>query len=182
MDGISFASSVAGLVLAAGKVIGFLSSMVNAPSTARGVLAEAQALQAIFRQLVGFTSAPNQQSGARLSRIQLHDLILILTGCVRTFSELDEELKGLGGADYQGADSVALTKWERAKWAAKDGGIAKILRHLQMHKVSLGLMLSIYSWSVQHLTFSPFLHLPELRYPVQIANEYVQRLSTASAT
>ena len=155
MDGISVASSVAGLVLAAGEVIDFLSSVVDAPSTARDVLAKAQALQAIFRQLVGFISAPSQQSSARMARIQLHDLILTLTGCVRTFSELDVELKGLGAVDYQGADSVALAMWEREKWAIKEGALAKILRYLQMYKGSLGLMLSIYSWSVHHLAFSP---------------------------
>ena len=141
MDGISFASAITGLLQAGEKVIGFLCAMADAPSTARDVLTEVHALQAIFRQLHVLTSAPNRQSAARGSRIQLHDLVVTLTGCVKTFSELDVKLKELGA----GTDGAALTTFERAKWAVKDGDIAKILRNLQMHKASLGLMLSIYS-------------------------------------
>ena len=149
MDGLSIASSVTGLLQAGERVIGLLCTMVDAPSTARDVLAEVHALQAIFRQLDGFISAPNQQSTARKSRIQLHDLVVTLIDCVNTFSELDVELKELGATD-RGTDGVTLTTWERAKWAVKDKDIAKILKRLQMHKASLGLMLSIYSWFVNH--------------------------------
>ena len=155
MDFLSVASSVAGLLLAAGKVIGFLCTMVDAPSTARDVLAEVQALQAIFRQLDSFISAPNQQSAARKSRIQLHDLVVTLTDCVTTFSELEVELKKLGAAD---------STWEKTKWAVKDKDIAKILRRLQMHKASLGLMLSIYSWFVYHPAFFRHLHSRIVRF------------------
>ena len=128
--------------------------MVDAPSTARDVLAEVQALQAIFRKLEGFISAPNEQSAARKSRIQLHDLVLTLTDCVTTFSELEVELGELGA----GTNGVTLTTWERTRWAVKDKDIARILRHLQMQKASLGLMLSIYSWFVDHLAFSHRVH------------------------
>ena len=99
MEGISVASSITGLLHGAGKVIDFLCAMVDAPSTARDVLAEVKALQAIFRQLDGFISAPSQQSTARKSRIQLHGLVVTLTDCVATFSELEFELKKLGAAD-----------------------------------------------------------------------------------
>ena len=162
MDGISVASSVTGLLQAGERVIGFLSAMADAPSTARDVLAEVHALQAIFRQLDGFISAPSQQSTARKSRIQLHDLVLTLTDCVKTFSELDLELRRLGAADSRIADVIALTTWERTKWAMKENNIAKILRHLQMHKASLGLMFSIYSRFVcpfHHPAFFRHVHL-----------------------
>ena len=171
MDVISVASSVTGLLLAAGKVIGFLCTMVDAPSTARDVLAEVHALQAVFRQLDGFISAPNQQSTAQKSRIQLHDFVVTLADCVSTFSKLDVQLKELGAADSQGTDPVTLTTREKARWAMKDKDIAGILRQLQMHKASLGLMLSIYSWFVCRLG---------LPASTQSLTKYVQRVSTTS--
>ena len=162
MDGLSVSSSVTGLLLAGERVISFLSAMADAPSTARDVLAEVHALQAIFRQLDNFISTPDQQSTSRKSRIQLHDLTLTLTDCVKTFSELDLELRLLGAAGSRSTDGIALTTWERTKWAMKENGIAKILRHLQVHKASLGLMFSIYSRFVcpsQPPTFFRHVHL-----------------------
>ena len=149
MDALSVTSAVTGLLQATGKVIGFLGTMVDAPSTTRDILAEVQALQAIFRKLHVFISAPNEQSATRGSRIQLHDLVVTLTDCVTTFSELEVDLKELGA----GANGVTLTTWERTKWAVEDKDISRILRHLQMHKASLGLMLSIYLWCVDHPAF-----------------------------
>ena len=148
MDALSVAASVAGLLQASDRVICLLSGMVDAPSTVRDVLTEVHALKAILRRLNGFVLAPSQQSTARKSRIQLCDLVITLTDCVNTFSELDVELGGLGVA---GTGGVTLTAWERVK----DKDIAKILKHLQMHKASLGLMLSIYSWFVYHFAFFP---------------------------
>lgn len=145
MDGLSVSSSVTGLLLAGERVIGFLSAMADAPSTARDVLAEVHALQAIFRQLDDFISSLDQQSTTRKSRIQLHDLVVTLTDCVETFSELDLELRRLGATGSRSTDGIALTAWERTKWAMKGNNIAKILRHLQMQKASLGLMYSICS-------------------------------------
>lgn len=149
MGGLSVSASVTGLLQASDRVICLLSGMVDAPSIVRDVLTEVYALNAILRRLDGFMLAPNQQSTARKSRIQLCDLVVTLTDCVNTFSELDMELGGLGGA---GTGRVTLTKWERVK----DEDITKILRHLQMHKVSFGLMLSIYSWFVYQFAFFPY--------------------------
>ena len=146
MDGISVASAVTGLLQAGEKVIGFLYAMADAPSTARDVLTEVRALQAIFHQLHVFTSASNRQSASQGSRIQLRDLAVTLTGCIRTFSELDVKLRELGtGTDGHGA---ALTTFEKARWAMGHRDIVRVLRNLQMHKTSLGLMVSIYSWFV----------------------------------
>ena len=90
---------------------GYQLPLYDGRCLARVVLAEVKALQAIFRQLDGFISAPDKQSTARKSRIQLHDLVVTLTDCVTTFSELEFELKKLGAAD---------STRERAKWAVKD--------------------------------------------------------------
>jgi len=145
MDGISVATSVMGLLQVGAKVIGFLSSVADAPSTARNVLAEVQALHAIFRQLDDFIVDFTQQSMTRKSRIYVEDLVCTLTGCVCTFSELDKELESLKTDDSDGSQ---FTAWNSMKWATKDQGLATILRNLQMHKTSLSLMLSVYTWYV----------------------------------
>ncbi|KAI5850901.1 hypothetical protein BZA05DRAFT_453445, partial [Tricharina praecox] len=75
MDPLSVAASVAGLLQAGAKVIGFLSTAIDAPSTVRNVLAEVQALHGIFRQLDDFIVNFAQQSMTRKSRIAIDDLM-----------------------------------------------------------------------------------------------------------
>ena len=142
MDGLPIASSVTGLLQASERVTGLLSPEADAHGTSRDVLTAVRALQAIFRRLDGVITPPNQQTTAQKSRIQLCDLVIALTDCVNTFSDLEAKLKELGA----GTNGVTLTAWERVG----DGGVAAILRHLQVHEASLGLMLSIYSWFVYH--------------------------------
>lgn len=142
MDGLPIASSVTGLLQAGKRVTGLLSPKADAPGTSRDVLSAVRALQPIFRRLDGVITTPNQQTAAQMSRIQLCDLVIALTDCVNTFSDLDVELKELGAE----TNGVTLAAWERLK----DKDIARILRHLEMNKASLGLMLSIYSWFVYH--------------------------------
>ena len=65
------------------------------------------------------------------------------------FSELDGALESLGAQDV----GQNFTVWDKTKWAATEGRIQKILWNLQMNKISLQSMLSIYSWFVTHLIF-----------------------------
>ena len=151
MDALSVTASVAGLLQVAAKVISVLSSAVDASATARNVLAEVESLLGIFRQLDDFVVNFADQSMARKSRIYVDDLVVALTGCVCTFSELDRELEGLRMDDgAHGALKNRFGAWRSVKWAVKDQDIAKILRNLQMHKTSLNLLLSIYTWLVLH--------------------------------
>ena len=133
------------------KVIRFVANMADAPQTARNVLREVQTLHTIFRQLQRLTSDRGERSISREERICLDDLVATLTGCVCVFSELDGALESLGVQD----DNVGqnFTVWNRTKWAATEESIQKILVNLQMNKISLQSMLSIYSWFVIPISY-----------------------------
>ncbi|KAI5845937.1 hypothetical protein BZA05DRAFT_142611 [Tricharina praecox] len=105
MDPLSVTASVAGLLQAAAKVIGFLSSAADAPSTVRNVLTEVQALNGIFHQLSDFINHFDEQSMAQKSKISVEHLVITLTGCVCTFSELDAELENLKTDEVTGPKS-----------------------------------------------------------------------------
>ena len=156
MEGLSVAASIAGLLQVGAKVISFLSTAADAPTTARNVLSEIRALHVIFRQLQNFITHFTEQSMSRKSRIYVDDLVITLTGCVCTFSELDKELECLRteGDEAGNRDDPQFSTWDRVKWAAKEQSLLRMLENLQMHKNSLTLLLSIYTWCVTVPVFS----------------------------
>jgi hypothetical protein len=142
MDGLSVASSVAGLLQVGAKVVGFLCTMSDAPSLARHVLDQTTSLVTIFEQLDDFIAdAERPGKGSRKAMIYVNQIVTTLTGCVCAFSELEECLESVKTTQRRG-----LTLWDRAKWAAKEGDFRRILGNLEQHKSSLGLMLMIYNW------------------------------------
>ena len=152
MEPIPLAASIFGLIDAGKNAIRFIASMADAPQPAQNVLREVQTLQTIFRRLQKLISDRDQQCMSRREKICLDDLVATLTGCVCVFSELDVALERLGALDglIVGRNS---TVWDKTKWAATEESIQKILVNLQMNKISLQSMLSIYSWFVTHLIF-----------------------------
>ena len=146
MEPISVAASVWGVLEAAERIIGFFSSIADAPNTAANVLTECRA---IFNQVNDFISDQDQQNITQKARISLNDLVATLTGCVTAFSELYMVLESLGttlnGSDYR---DYQFTFVDKIRWRLKEKSIEKILRNMQMHKTSLNLMISIYSRSV----------------------------------
>lgn len=133
-DGISLAASVGGLLQISAKVIGFLSTMADAPMLARNVHIQAVALRAIFHQLQEFIDG-SANFGPERGNIAVDDLRITLTGCVLAFNELEKELDGV----KTGGSSL----WDRAKWAQKDATIQRILDDLERIKTSLGIMVAM---------------------------------------
>ena len=181
MEPISYAASICGLIEAGKKVIQFISSMADAPQSAKHILREVQTLQVIFRQLQDLLSDQRQQNMSRRERICLDDLVATLTGCVCVFSELDGELESLRIQD--GTVGQTLTLWDKTKWAIKEESVRKILRNLQMNKGSLQWMLSIYLWFVTHISylvlFSCVIFSPsQFSRWFKLLMRYVQRDST----
>ncbi|KAF8541759.1 hypothetical protein BDD12DRAFT_979420 [Trichophaea hybrida] len=140
MDGLSVAASIAGLVQIASTVVNFISGMADASTTARSVLAEAQALQPIFHHLQDFILDFAEESDDQRSMIYVDDLIAILTGCVCTFTELERILDSLTANDHSGS---VVSPRARIKLAFKDKDLNRIFGDLQKHKSSLNLMLMI---------------------------------------
>jgi hypothetical protein len=143
MDGISVATSVSGLIQLAAKVVNFISTALDAPHTARNVLTQTLALQPIFHQLQDFVLGFSEGDEARKSMIYVDQLIVSLTGCVCTFSELDQVVESL--KTYPDSQLYA---WGSMKWARKELVLRRIFGSLQQHKSSLGLILAIYTWFV----------------------------------
>jgi len=142
MDGLSVASSVAGLIQLSGKIISIISATAVASSTARSVLAKAHGFQGILTQLQVFITNFEEESDDQRSMIYVEQLVATLTDCVCAFSELDRVLESLN----KKVAGSRLGLWDSAKWALKDSDIGRILGELQKHKNSLALMMMIITW------------------------------------
>ncbi|EON61976.1 hypothetical protein W97_01194 [Coniosporium apollinis CBS 100218] len=113
----------------------FTSSMEDAPRLARDVLTELSALTVSLGHMQTYVLGAAQVSPARASLILLKHMLVTLTGCVTTYSELETVMKGL---------SVGSSKvYVRLRWTMREKYIPDILWRLQMHKSSLALMLNI---------------------------------------
>lgn len=157
MDPLSVAASVAGLAAAATKIARslytFTASIDDAPRLARNVKCETEALSVIFSQLNGFLGNTTHAKRSRMSMTTVDQFITLITHCVLTFAELEEELDGINlgtdlmekGGDVAGAgDSMGW--WDRVKWAARQDVLKEILVDLQQQKLSLNLMIGIWTW------------------------------------
>ena len=158
MDPLSVAASLAGLLSAANKITQALLSLHDSPRLARSVSAETKALSAIFSQLNNFL----RHSSQRMSMTTVEQFVTVLTHCVLTFAELEEEIDGcMCGAGETGAGgSSGIALWDRLKWAAREETVKAILADLQMEKASLNLMIAIWSWYISSHTPHPCISLP----------------------
>ncbi|KAF8545266.1 hypothetical protein BDD12DRAFT_811209 [Trichophaea hybrida] len=140
MDPLSVAASLSGLLSAANKITQTFLSLQDAPRLARSVTAEVTALSAIFAQLNTFLRHTTQ----RMSMTTVEQFVTTLTHCVLTFAELEEVIDVCMCSDAEGGGSV-IGLWNRAKWTARQDTVKEILADLQTQKVSLNLMIGIWS-------------------------------------
>lgn len=145
MDPLSVAAGVIGVVTAAAQVSKILTTIVKntkaAPKLCASTLTEVNDFKAILTHLQTFLLGTATAPKNRASLILVEQVIVTLTGCVTTFSELDEVLKGL-------VTEEAISSLDRVKWAMKELTIAAIVQRLQTHKASITLMLTILDWLV----------------------------------
>ena len=140
MGSLSVAVAVEGLLQITANVIGFLLDAHDAPTVARDLLSEVQAMQLIFEQLRRFVHRFADHDRQRVSRIDVDGLVAVLTGCVCTFSEIDGLLENCNAGDREVSQ---LNLWDRAKWAAKTGDITRLVGKLQCYKSSLTLLFAM---------------------------------------
>ena len=142
MDPLSIASSVVGLLAAAGKIIEILkpviSTLKDSAKTATIIHSEVNssriilsALQVLFRDL---DAAPCR----RRDLIQIDQVIATLTDGVLLFSELEALVTRLGPA----TESL-LT---RIEWARKEKTLNILVARLQNFKGSISVILNILQW------------------------------------
>ena len=143
MDPLSVSASVVGLLAAVGSITAFLRRLVNntsdAPESARHVLAEVYGIGSCLAGLKPFLQGTKTASTSRTSMIMLDHVIVTLTECMTTFSDLEKALESLKSTQPN-------TVVKRVRWAMKDQTLRRILSRLQTSKLSLNLMLTMLSW------------------------------------
>ena len=99
MDPLSVAASVVGLLVATAKasqvLTTFIHSVKNAPTLAEHVLLEVSSISASLAQVQGYLTGAKSGSQARTKLIMVDQIVVTLTTCVMTFSELESILMSL---------------------------------------------------------------------------------------
>ncbi|KAF8245177.1 hypothetical protein K440DRAFT_646545 [Wilcoxina mikolae CBS 423.85] len=177
MDGISVAASVAGLLQVGAKIVGFISTMTDAPSLASNIRHQTEALIAIFGQMQEFLTNSNHPGNeSRKSMPHVNQIVAALTGCVCAFSELEKELESLQRSREQ---TRGLTLWDSVLWTQKDQTFQRLLKDLEGHKSSLTLMLMIYNCNSQRQARKCMEELSELMKTILETNpDLAARMTT----
>ncbi len=143
MDPLSVFASIIGILGASAKVssvlLAFVQSTKAAPKLAQTVLSEVNGLSAILTHLQTYLLGTASLSKSRASLILVEQVIVTLTECVTTFSELEDAL----GTSRNDGEMGTL---DRVRWAMKESKISDIQGRLQSNKSSLNLMLTILQW------------------------------------
>ncbi|KAI1879750.1 hypothetical protein JX265_002704 [Neoarthrinium moseri] len=140
MDPLSVVASVAGLLGVGAKITSVLFSMITgcreAPSLARHLLWELADISTALGHLQRYIIEPSKVAADRTSMIQLDHVLTSLTGCVTTYSDLQQILDGLN-------TSPDMRAYDRLRWARKESTLNTIVSRLQNHRASLSLILAI---------------------------------------
>ena len=138
-DPLSIAAGVVGILTAAAQIstilIQFTKASRNAPNQARHIITEVSDTSVILSQLQSFLLGYEYNDRSRTSLLGVHQVVTLVSSCVKTFSELEKILDGLKTNDMSVLDHV--------KWARQETEIMAIVQRLQNHKASLSLILSI---------------------------------------
>lgn len=146
-DPLSAAAGIVGVLTAAVQItrllIEFTKRTKAAPRQASQVLSEVNDVHTIMTQLQAFLFGLNTPDQSQACHVQVASLISILTGCVATFSDLEQLLDQMRSED--------LRMLDRLKWAKKESTIELLISRLQVHKNSLTLILEIVNgWGIAH--------------------------------
>lgn len=140
---LSIGSAVVGLVVAAGQItLGlnqFINSVKDAPKSVTAVVTEIIDITAALAQLQAYLIGVGRTEPARRPLLSLENIVVTVTGCVTTYSELEAITKKCSTGQPMGL-------FNRLEWMLRESDIDNIIRKLQNHKSSLTLMLTILQW------------------------------------
>ncbi|KAH0603560.1 uncharacterized protein H6S33_007882 [Morchella sextelata] len=143
MDPLSVSASIVGLATTAAHITTTLCHLTmdleDSPSLVGHIIAEIALINPAMCNLQMFLVGDRRATKSQESMILVEDLVVILTGCVCTFSELEAEVNGL----RSGPDLKTL---DRSKWMSRENTIKLLLERLKDHKSSIVLMLGILGW------------------------------------
>jgi hypothetical protein len=143
MDPLSVTMAIVGLLTASQQISSAIGNLVSksksAPKEIQDVRSTVDTIRSVLIQLQMLLLGRAQVDRQRTSLILVEQIVITLSACVATFSELDVFVGTL--------DSDAmLGLMDRIRWATKMSTIKEHLQKLEMHKSSLTLMLTILTW------------------------------------
>ena len=143
MDPLSVVASIAGILGAAAQVSTSISTLIEksrkAPKDIRKVKDEVDTIRSVLHQLQALLLGSAKTNRARTSLILVDQVVVTLSACVSTFSELDVIVGTL-------VSDEKLGLMDRLRWGTKASAIDESLKSLQTQKSSLTLILTILTW------------------------------------
>ena len=143
MDPLSVVASIAGILGAAAQISTSISTLIEksrkAPKDIRKVKDEVDTIRSVLHQLQAFLLGSAKTNRARTSLILVDQVVVTLSACVSTFSELDVTVGTL-------VSDERLGLMDRLRWGSKASAIDECLKNLQTQKSSLTLILTILTW------------------------------------
>lgn len=143
MDPLSIAASIVGLLAAASKVSSLITVIIGRAKEARrqaeNVLREVNDIRLCLAQLQIFLSESTVASASHAKLVMVDQIMVVLTACVITFSELEEVVTTL-------QVDQPLRVPMKVRWAMKEQEVLRLLSRLQNSKASLNFMLTALTW------------------------------------
>ena len=143
MDPLSVVASIAGILGAAAQISTSISTLIEksrkAPKDIRRVKDEVDTIRSVLHQLQALLLGSAKTNRARTSLILVDQVVVTLSACVSTFSELDVTVGTL-------VSDERLGLMDRLRWSTRASAIDECLKNLQTQKSSLTLILTILTW------------------------------------
>ena len=143
MDPISIIASVAGILTVTTKTIAtlttFSKNVKKCPNSAQNILREAADLHVCVSQVRAFILGEHIAETSRMQLLMVEQLVVMLSNCVLTMSELDRVLDSM-------RINQTFTARSRLRWVREEQNIVELLARLQRSKISLNLMMTTLTW------------------------------------
>ncbi|KAH6714433.1 Rho GTPase activation protein [Leptodontidium sp. MPI-SDFR-AT-0119] len=140
MDPLSVSMAIVGLLSASLKISDVLSPLIskgkNAPAELRDLKQTVDTIRAVLSQLQLMLLGRMKVTRERTSLILVDQIVVTLSACVSTFSDLDVFVETLGSDEKLGL-------MNRMRWATKAPTIQEHMTKLEAHKASMTLMVTI---------------------------------------
>jgi hypothetical protein len=132
-----------GLLKAADQISSTLQSLIkraaNAPKEIKEMKSSVDGIKTVLSQLQLMLMGKSQVDRNRTSLILVEQIVITLSACVTTFSDLDVFVETLG-------TDATMGLLDRLRWATKTSTIQEHMQKLEMHKSTLTLMMTILTW------------------------------------
>lgn len=143
MEPLSVAMSIVGLLKAADQISSTLTPIIkktlNAPKEIKEMKTSVNTIRTVLCQLQLMLLGQSQVNRHRTSWIMVDQIVVTLSACVTTFSDLDVFVETLGSDAKMGL-------LDRVRWVTKTSTIREHLDKLEVHKSTLTLIMTILTW------------------------------------